>query len=76
MIGVRLVNLIVPGDPERFVVAGAHGDWVLDREPDFEGRKAVVPARKVRNCAGRGLTPDYGPGSTMPASRKGSSARQ
>lgn len=42
MIGVRLVNLIVPGDPEQFVVAGARGDWVLDREPDFEGRKAAV----------------------------------
>lgn len=42
MIGVRLVNLLIPGDPEQLVVAGAHGDWVLTREPDFEARKADV----------------------------------
>jgi hypothetical protein len=42
MIGVRLVNLIIPGDPEQLVVAGAHGDWVLAREPDFEARKTDV----------------------------------
>jgi hypothetical protein len=42
MIGVRLVNLLIPGDPEELVVAGAHGDWVLAREPDFAARKAAV----------------------------------
>lgn len=41
-IGVRLVNLLIPGDPEHVVVSGAHGDWALAREPDFAARKAAV----------------------------------
>lgn len=42
MIGVRLVNLLIPGDPDQLVVSGAYGDWVLAREPDFAARKAAV----------------------------------
>ncbi len=42
MVGVRLVNLLIPGDPDRLVVSGAYGDWVLAREPDFAARKAAV----------------------------------
>lgn len=47
MIGVRLVNLLIPGDPERLAVTGAHGDWVLERQPDFEDRKADVTERHL-----------------------------
>lgn len=47
MIGVRLVNLLIPGDPEHLAVWGAHGDWLLAREPDFEARKADVMAKHL-----------------------------
>lgn len=47
MIGVRLVNLLIPGDPEQLVVTGAYGDWLLAREPDFAARKVDVAEKHL-----------------------------
>lgn len=42
MVGFFIVNLLVPGDPEHFAIAGAQGDWELDREHDFPARKHAI----------------------------------
>lgn len=42
VIGFRLINLIVPGDPQQFPVNGGHGAWSFDREPNFAATKHAI----------------------------------
>lgn len=43
MIGFRVVNLLIPGDPLVVTVAGRHGDWTLTRAANFAaGQNAIL----------------------------------
>lgn len=47
MIGFRVVNLLIPGDPPALTVAGAHGDWTFTQAANFAvARNAILTQHK------------------------------
>lgn len=49
MIGYQMVNLVVPGDPDEFSIAGASGDWRFLRHSDYV--TCLVKMREDGACA-------------------------
>lgn len=43
MIGFRVVNLLIPGDPQVVTIAGLHGDWTFTRAANYAvGKNAIL----------------------------------
>jgi hypothetical protein len=43
MIGFRVVNLLIPGDPAAVTIAGIHGDWTFTRAANYAvGKNAIL----------------------------------
>lgn len=49
MIGFRVVNLLIPGDPSSLTIAGRHGDWVFTAVADYDAAKDAI--QKQQQCA-------------------------
>jgi hypothetical protein len=47
MIGFRFINLLVPGDPAKFSIAGATGPWEFAEAHNFKTAKAAVESNRV-----------------------------
>ncbi len=42
MIGFRVVNLLIPNEPDKFKLATASGVWEFDKEFDYPKHKVAI----------------------------------